>query len=190
MKNVFAYTMLGILVLSTVGMTLMSPFSQNYSTFSETGVIHSLRKEGAIFRTWKAEFISSTKDSSDSSSEFVFYILNDDNKNPLRQTLDSAAKNTWKLKLNFYKVFGYNQLTEKASEKIFVQSIEILDREYAVNKELEERDLGSSVEETSLSTEEQALDTVETGRDTTRVVNGKDTVVYIVVYKDSAHTKN
>jgi hypothetical protein len=190
MKNVFIYTMFSILVLSIVGMSLMNPFSQEYSVSTEIGTTSNFKKEGVLFKNWSGEFQSTEKDSSQPGSRFNFSILNDNEKNPLRKILDSASKNNWKIKIEIYKIFGYNQLINRASETVFIKNVEILDRDYAVNKELEERDLSNDFQDgENKSIDENILDSIETGRDTSKFFNGKDTVVYIVVYKDSANKK-
>lgn len=115
-----------LLLLSFIAV-LFSSCSENFSNGERIGTITQFSKTGMIWKSHEGH-LNVTQTGMNSSTGFDFSIDND-NEDPLVVAcLDSAARDGWKVKLNYHEVKGWNWFGNRGHTDHFVTSVDILSK--------------------------------------------------------------
>ena len=116
-----------VLLLSVV---LFTSCSENYGHAERTGTITKFGRSGLIFDSWEGELHVTQTGMNSTMNDFEFSI--DNNVESQRQnvinTLDSAAKLAWKVRLMYHEVKMKNITSSRGDTNFFVDSVQVVDR--------------------------------------------------------------
>lgn len=107
----------------------ISGCTENYSNGERVGFITKLTKKGIFWESYEVEMNVSQTGMTSNATEFDFSIDNDQNDTePLRLKLDSAATLGWKVRVKYHQVFGKNWFGNRGHSDYFVTNVIIEDK--------------------------------------------------------------
>lgn len=108
---------------------LLSACSENFSKGERIGLITQFSRTGLIWKSWEGH-LNMTQTGMNSSQPFDFSIDNNIEKErtTVINTLDSAAKFGWKVRLLYHQCKGKNITGSRGETDHFIDSVEVLDK--------------------------------------------------------------
>ena len=117
-----------LLAIASASLMLTS-CSENYSNGERIGVITQFSETGLIWKSWEGH-LNVTQTGMNSSVPFDFSIDNDNPNQEVINTLDSAAKHGWKVKLVYHETAGKNLFSNRGETDHFVTKVEVLEKNF------------------------------------------------------------
>lgn len=122
-KLLFAFAFIGIAVSSC---------TENYSDGEKVGVLTEFAKSGLIWDSWDGCLNITQTGMNTSGEPFVFSFDNDRNdQGSLIEMMKQAQVKGWKIKIKYHRVKGLNWFYNRGRSKYFVDSVDVLDRDFA-----------------------------------------------------------
>lgn len=118
----FKYFLLGILVISSVSC------SENYSNGERIGLVTQFSRTGIIWKSWEGELHITQTGMNSTMNEFQFSIDNDKEDQNIINSIDSAAKFGWKVKLTYHETMGKNWFENRGETDYFITKVDVLDK--------------------------------------------------------------
>ena len=128
MRNKYWFCIFGILLIM-----LFTSCSENYSNGERIGTITRFSKKGLIWKSWEGTMNITQTGMNTSGEPFNFSIDNDNQNDSLVKIIDECTLNGYKVKLKYHQVRGWNVCSNRGETDYFVESIIILDKNFATN---------------------------------------------------------
>lgn len=114
-------------MLPILAMMLLTSCTENYSNGERIGLMTKFSDRGLVWKSWEGH-LNLTQTGMNSSVPFDFSIDNDNEPNALVATIDSAAREGWKVRLVYHEVAGYNWFNNRGDTDYFVTECEVIDK--------------------------------------------------------------
>jgi hypothetical protein len=101
--------------------------TENYSNGERIGYLTKFSHKGRIYKSYEGE-LNLTQTGMNTSSLFEFSLDNDKDNTQLIKTLDSAANNGLKIRLNYHQTLFKNWFKNRGETSYFVNSVVILNQ--------------------------------------------------------------
>lgn len=110
----------------------MSSCTENYSDGEKVGVLTEFAKSGLIWDSWDGRLNITQTGMNTSGEPFTFSFDNDRNdQGNLIELMKQAQVEGWKIKIKYHKVKGWNWFKNRGRSEYFVDSVDVLDRDFA-----------------------------------------------------------
>jgi hypothetical protein len=124
-----------IILISLVSLVLLSMSSckERFSDGERVGTVTKFSKAGVIWDSWDGMLNITQTGMNSSGDPFEFSFDNDrSDQGALIDTMIVAQREGWKIKIKYHQVWGAKNVCNNRGESdYFVDSIEILDRNFA-----------------------------------------------------------
>lgn len=111
-------------------MLTMTSCMENYSNGERVGTISKFAKSGLMFKSWEGELHVTQTGMNSTMNEFDFSMDNN-NENPKTiATLDSAAKDGWKVRVVYHQCRNKNMTGSRGDSNYFIDSVQVMDRNF------------------------------------------------------------
>lgn len=106
--------------------------TENYSDGEKVGVLTEFAKSGLIWDSWDGCLNITQTGMNTSGDPFIFSFDNDRNdQSHLIEMMKQAQIEGWKIKIKYHRVKGRNWFFNRGRSKYFVDSVDVLDRDFA-----------------------------------------------------------
>lgn len=108
----------------------MTSCSEHYGNGERIGLITKFSRSGLIYKSWEGELHVTQTGMNSTMQDFDFSIDNNAESQLTNTiaTLDSAAKNGWKVRCIYHQVQGENITSSRGDTNYFVDSVQVLDK--------------------------------------------------------------
>lgn len=120
MKKTILFIVMVIFVLSSC---------ENYSNGDRVGMLTKFSKSGGIWKSYEGQLNMTQTGMNTSGEAFAFSIDNDNEPQGLVNTLDSANRFGWKIKITYHQVLLKNLFSNRGQTDYFITKCEILDKD-------------------------------------------------------------
>lgn len=120
MKKQFLFIAIAIFLLSSC---------ENYSNGDRVGMLTKFSRSGSIWKSYEGQLNMTQTGMNTSGEAFAFSIDNDNEPQGLINTLDSANRFGWKIKLTYHQVLLKNWFRNRGDSDYFITKCEILDKD-------------------------------------------------------------
>ena len=132
MKRITYYLAASAVVL----MILCSSCKEDYSVGEKVGNLIEFTQKGVIWDSWEGRMNMTQTGMNTSGEPFSFSFDNDRNDDAHQQQLIELMKQAqvegWKIKVRYHEVWGAkNVLCNRGETDYFIDSVEVLDRDFA-----------------------------------------------------------
>jgi hypothetical protein len=127
MKKYFPKFAIVIAILSVFAFTSCT---ENYSNGERIGLISKFSKKGWMLKTWEGDLTLTQTGMNQSANEFAFSLDRDQEHEKIANTIDSAARFGYKVKLTYHEVRGWNWFSNRGETDYFVTNAVILDKNH------------------------------------------------------------
>lgn len=112
------------------GIVLLASCSEHYGSGERIGLITKFSRSGLIYKSWEGELHVTQTGMNSTMNDFDFSVDNDveAQQGPMIATLDSAAKNGWKMRIIYHQVMCKNMTDSRGDTNFFVDSVQVLDK--------------------------------------------------------------
>lgn len=117
-------------LLAVLFVATLASCSEQYGQGERIGLITKFSRSGLWFKSWEGELHVTQTGMNSTMNDFNFSIDNnvEEERTNCINTLDSAAKLGWKVRLHYHQVQGKNITSSRGDTNYFVDSVQVLDK--------------------------------------------------------------
>lgn len=128
---------------------LLAGCTENYSNGEKVGNLIEFTYKGIFWKSWEGRLNLTQTGMNTSGEPFSFSFDNDcKDQKELIELMKQAQVEGWKLKIRYHEVYGWNWFRNRGETSYFVDSVTVLDKNFARPLQTGPKTSGATVHDT------------------------------------------